>query len=77
MKRFQTILILLAMTAGIFAHADETGPAPAQDPQPSLPADLRLDDDACKEMITFLYGLSLLRSNYVDGAKTNYRDMFR
>lgn len=77
MKRFQIFLILLAMmTAGLFAHADESVPMPAQNPQQPLP-DIRLDDDACKEMITFLYGLSLLRSHYVDGSKTNYRDMFR
>ena len=76
MKRFQTILLLLAMTAGLFAHADDTVPMPAQNPQQPLP-EIRLDDDACKEMITFLYGLSLLRTHYVDGSKTNYRDMFR
>ncbi len=76
MKRFQTILILLALMSGIFARADETVPMPAQNPQQPLP-EIRLDDDACKEMITFLYGLSLLRTHYVDGNKTNYRDMFR
>ena len=76
MKRFQIILILLAVTAGFFAHADETVPMPAQNPQQPLP-EIRLDDDACKEMVTFLYGLSLLRSHYVDGSKTNYRDLFR
>ena len=75
MKRFQTFLILLAMTAGLFVHADDTAPMPAQNPQ-DLP-EIRLDDDACKEMITFLYGLSLLRTHYVDGSKTSYRDMFR
>ena len=64
MKRFQTILILLAMMAGIFAQAaDGTVPMPAQNPQQPLP-EIRLDDDACKEMVTFLYGLSLLRSHY-------------
>ncbi len=76
MKRFQTILVLLAVTAGIFAHADDTVPMPAQNPQQPLP-EIRLDDDACKEMITFLYGLSLLRTHYVDGSKVNYRDLFR
>ena len=76
MRRFQTFLILLALTAGIFARADETVPIPAQNPQQPLP-EIRLDDDACKEMITFLYGLSLLRTHYVDGTKTSYRDMFR
>ena len=76
MKRFQTILLLLALTAGLSVHADDTVPVPAQNPQEPLP-EIRLDDDACKEMITFLYGLSLLRSHYVDGSKTNYRDMFR
>ena len=70
MKRFQTFLILLAVTVGIFARADETVPMPAQNPQQPLP-EIRLDDDACKEMITFLYGLSLLRTHYVDGNKTN------
>lgn len=76
MKRFQTILLLLAVTAGISVHADDTVPLPTQNPQQPLP-EIRLDDDACKEMITFLYGLSLLRTHYVDGSKTNYRDMFR
>jgi carboxyl-terminal processing protease len=76
MKRFQTILLLLAMTAGLSVHADDTVPLPAQNPQQPLP-EIRLDDDACQEMITFLYGLSLLRTHYVDGSKTNYRDMFR
>ena len=76
MKRFRTFLLLLAVTTGLFAHADDTIPVPAQNPQQPLP-EIRLDDDACKEMITFLYGLSLLRTHYVDGSKTNYRDMFR
>lgn len=76
MKRFQIFLLLFAVAAGVFAHADDTVPMPAQDPQQPLP-EIRLDDDACKEMITFLYGLSLLRTHYVDGNKTNYRDMFR
>ena len=76
MKRFQTFLLLLTLTAGVFVHADDTVPMPAQNPQQPLP-EIRLDDDACKEMITFLYGLSLLRTHYVDGSKTNYRDMFR
>ena len=76
MKRIQIILLLFAMTAGLFAHADDTIPMPEQDPQQPLP-EIRLDDDACKEMITFLYGLSLLRTHYVDGSKTGYRDMFR
>ena len=76
MKRFRTFLLLLAVMAGLFAHADDTIPVPAQNPQQPLP-EIRLDDDACKEMITFLYGLSLLRTHYVDGSKTGYRDMFR
>ena len=76
MKRFQTILLLLALTVGFFVRADDTVPMPAQNPQQPLP-EIRLDDDACKEMITFLYGLSLLRTHYVDGSKTNYRDLFR
>ena len=75
MKRFQRFLILLAMSAGVFAHADDT--VPAQQPPQQLPPEIRLDDDACKEMITFLYGLSLLRTHYVDGSKTDYRDLFR
>ena len=76
MKRFQRFLILLAMSAGLFAHADEAMPAPGELPQ-QLPDEIRLDDDACREMITFLYGLSLLRTHYVDGSRTNYRDLFR
>ena len=76
MKRFQTFLILLALAAGIFVHADDAPPRPAQAQPPQQP-EIRLDDDACKEMITFLYGLSLLRTHYVDGSKTSYRDMFR
>jgi len=76
MKRFQTILLLLGLTAGTFLHADDVVPAPAQNPDQPLP-EIRLDDDACKEMITFLYGLSLLRTHYVDGSKTDYRDLFR
>ncbi len=77
MKRFQTFLILLALTAGFFAHADDAAPQPAQTQSPQQLPEIRLDDDACKEMITFLYGLSLLRTHYVDGSKTSYRDMFR
>lgn len=76
MKRFQIFLIFLAMGACVFAHADDIVPMPETDPEQPLP-EIRLDDDACKEMITFLYGLSLLRTHYVDGSKTNYRDMFR
>ena len=77
MKRFQTFFLLFALTAAAFAaYADDTVPMPAGNPQQPLP-EIRLDDDACKEMITFLYGLSLLRTHYVDGSKTNYRDMFR
>ena len=77
MKRFQTFLILLALTAGFFAHAADSAPQPAQTQSPQQLPEIRLDDDACKEMITFLYGLSLLRTHYVDGSKTSYRDMFR
>ena len=76
MKRFQIFLLLFILTAGMFMHADDAVPMPAGNPQQPLP-EIRLDDDACKEMITFLYGLSLLRTHYVDGSKTNYRDLFR
>ena len=76
MKRFQTFLLLIGLTAGMFVRADDVVPAPPSDPGQPLP-EIRLDDDACKEMVTFLYGLSLLRTHYVDGSKTNYRDLFR
>ncbi len=62
LKRFQTILILLAVTAGLVAHADESAPAPAQNPQQPLP-EIRLDDDAGEEVVTVLDGRSRLGSH--------------
>ena len=47
MKRFQTFLILLALTAGFFAHADDSAPQPAQAQSPQQLPEIRLDDDAC------------------------------